>query len=777
MVPRVGTVTAGDGGPLAGLRVLDLADTSGALAGRLLAGLGADVVLAEPAEGHGARGLGALAFPFYAAGKRSVVAERTLVDRLAGAAHVVVTTAAPGAARALAARHPHAVVASITPFGHAGPWAGWLGTDTVLQAMGGLVFVNGHAGGPPLRTLGLQAYHQAGLLAAVGALAELLGGGAGAAGPRLVDVSIQAAVAASLEHVPGRFLGEGVVPGRQGTLHWTRAFRAGRCRDGWVLHSIMGDWTSLAAWVADELGAGGAELLDPRWQDPERRRADAERIFDVLDRWAASRDLAHVVDGAQLRRLPFAALAAPEALPAHPQLRARGFFETLALPDGAAWVPVATAPFLLDGRRLPAGRIPRLGEHQREVEREWLGSPPLPGRAPGLRPLADLSVLDFTWVVAGPVATRTLADLGARVVKVEHPETSRAGDRRGGFTGTLNRGKESIVLDLGRDEGRRLARALALSADVVADNFSARVMPQLGLDAARLRAERPDLVCLGMTGYGATGPWAHRVSYGPTLQAEAGFTLAMAEPGGPPAGLGYSYADVASGHLAALAVLAALWRRRRTAAGATIDFSQLEALAGLVGPSVAMGAGALGNGSQEGPMAPHGIYQAAGEDRWVAITVRSDEEWRRFVHAIERPELARDVRFATMDARRRAGAVLDDVVSRWTRTHRARDAAARLQDAGVPAGPVADARDLLEDDPQLAARRHVVALQTPEGRTVRLDSSPIRLPEAPTDPRSAGPMLGEHTRVVLAERLGLDAAALERLERVGAIVQWKSPPG
>jgi crotonobetainyl-CoA:carnitine CoA-transferase CaiB-like acyl-CoA transferase len=790
-------VTPPDGPPLANLRVLDLADASGAFAGRVLAALGADVVLVEPPGGHPMRRQpplatgrddgASLAFQFYHAGKRSLVADRAtragdaLVGRLADAAHVVVTTDAPVGARALAARHPRTVVASITPFGHDGPRSGWLATDTILQATGGLAYVNGHAAGPPLRTLGLQAHHQAGIFAAIGAVVEVLGGPAGS-GPRLVDVSAHAAVAASLEHVAAAFLAEGVVARRQGTLHWNRAFRAGRCRDGWVLHSLMGDWTTLAAWVASELGDEGAVLLDPRWEDQRERYLHAEDLFEVLDRWVATRDARQVVDGAQLRRLPYAALGRPEALAWHPQLRARRFFADARLAGADAETPVPAAPFLLDGARLPVRGAPSLGAHGQEVEATWLAEPPWrPGRRrqAGTRPLAGTEVLDFTWVVAGPAATRTLADLGARVVTVEHPGTSLERDRRGGLTGTLMRGKESVVLDLRRAEGRRIARELAHGADVVADNFSARVMPQLGLDAATLRSERPDLVCLAMSGYGATGPWADRVSYGPTLQAEAGFTLLMAEPGGPPAGLGHSYADLASGHLAALAVLASLWRRARTGAGATIDFSQLEALAGLVGPTVAGGVAAgeppapLGNASQEGPMVPHGMYPAAGDDRWVAIAVRSDEEWRRLAHAMEQPLLASDERFATLDARRRVEPAIDALVAAWTGSRSPHDVVERLQRAGVPAGSVADARELLDDDPQLAARGHVAVLGTPEGRLVRLGGLPIRLPASPTGPRGPGPALGEHTRAVLVAQLGADAVTLAGLEAAGTIVQWR----
>src|SRR5437867_992323 len=312
-----------------------------------------------------------------------------------------------------------------------------------------------------------------------------------------------------------------------------------------------------------------------------------------------------------------------------------------------------------------------------------------------MRPLDGVRVLDFTWVVAGPVATRILADLGADVIKVERRGAADFGDRRGGLSGTLMRGKRSVVVDLNRPRGLDLARRLAAVSDVVIDNFSARVMSNLGLDYEELRRLRPDVICVRMTGFGLTGPYRDHVSYGPTLQALAGYTLLMAEPGEPPAGFGYSYSDLAGGNLGALAVLAALWHRRRTGRGQLVDLAQLEAVASLVGPTLlarALDGGAstpTGNASQEEPGAPHGVYPCAGDDRWLAITVFSDEDWARFAHAIGDPEWT--TRFVTRAARLEHAAELDRLVAAWSRTQVAEEAMARLQGAGVAAGVVAGA--------------------------------------------------------------------------------------
>jgi len=282
-----------------------------------------------------------------------------------------------------------------------------------------------------------------------------------------------------------------------------------------------------------------------------------------------------------------------------------------------------------------------------------------------MRPLDGIRVLDFTWVVAGPVTTRILADLGADVIKVERRGSLDFGDRRGGLSGTLMRGKRSLLLDLNDPRGLDIARRLAAVSDVVIDNFSARVMTNLGLDYDALVQLRLDIICVRMTGFGLTGPDRDHVSYGPTLQALTGYTLLMAEPDGPPAGFGYSYSDLAGGNLGALAVLAALWHRRRTGRGQLVDLAQLETVASVLGPVLldrALHGGAsvpAGNASQEAPGAPHGVYPCAGEERWLAITVFTDAEWERFAGALGGAAWTRDARFATRAGRVRHAAELD----------------------------------------------------------------------------------------------------------------------
>ena len=362
--------------------MLDLAGRAGALAGKLLAGLGADVVLVEPPGGSGLRAIGpfwrdapdaegSLFFWFYGAGKRSIVvdpADDATLDRLAAAADVVIEDSWPGRADVLRAHHPRLVVASITPFGRTGPYAGWRSSDIVAQSIGGLAYVNGHADGPPLQSLGLQAYHQASTQAAIGIMAALLARDATGRG-QLVDVSIQAAVTSALEHVPGFFHQSGLVPHRQGTLHWTRYFRVGRCRDGWVMHCTLGDWTSLFEWMRAD--GYGADFAGAEWEEIRYRQAHAEPLFDELDRWAARYTVAELYEGAQLRRIPYAAVRAPEALLDDPHLAARGFFVPIEHPDLGVTIPYPGAPFRMGDSSWRVTRPPRLGEHTDTVLREW----------------------------------------------------------------------------------------------------------------------------------------------------------------------------------------------------------------------------------------------------------------------------------------------------------------------------------------------------------------------------------------------------------------------
>jgi len=733
---------------LAGLRVIEAGDLSVAYCGRLLADMGADVVTV----GRQALALdearrpcdGALA-EFYDTGKRAAVLA-SLADPAASAlldgADALLLDGAPHDLRRrgidcerLRRDHPRLVIAALSPFGASGPRAHWRSSNLVAQAAGGMLAVNGWPGEAPLQSLGLQAYHAAGLQAAIGVMLALLRGGERG---ELVEVSVQESVIAVLEHVTGLFHGSGEVARRNGTRHWTGTFDVAPCRDGAVALSHLGDWPALVEWLSADTAV--EDLDAPAWRDVERRRAGADHVFAVLRRWARERTVDELVAAAQLRRLPFAPVWTLAQTAAHPQLRARAFFRRDR--DGRACLP--GPPFRISAAA-PTEPV--------------RATPPA---AAGL-PLRGVRVLDLTWVVAGPVATRLLADAGAEVIKVERLDTPDEVARRGGHFGNLNRGKRSLALDLSRPEGLDVLRELVRRSDVLVENFSPRVLANWGLDDTALRELRADLVTVHMSGFGRTGPWRDGVSYGPTLQAQTGFTLAMRGSDGAPAGWSFSYSDMVSGYSAALAVLLGLWRRRRDGAGCTVDLAQLEVLAALIGPSLraaARGDGDDGgnvNRSQEGDAAPHGVYRCApaDADRWCAIAVFGDAQWRRFAAAVAAPWTA-DARFARQADRLRRGDELDRRVAEWTAARRAEEVAECLQAVGIAAAVVADARDLCARDSHLDSRHFWCSLRSPEGAAVTVDGSPIRLGGEMLRPRAPAPLFGEHSEAILRAALDLD---------------------
>jgi len=385
------------------------------------------------------------------------------------------------------------------------------------------------------------------------------------------------------------------------------------------------------------------------------------------------------------------------------------------------------------------------------------------------RALEGVRILDFTWVVAGPVATRILADQGAEVIKIERRDSLDLGSRRGGFTGNLFRGKESTVINMADPRGCEIARQLVAVSDVVIDNFSARVMHNWGMDYESLRKIKSDIIAVSMSGFGHTGPQKDYVSYGPTLQALSGYTLLMRHPGGEPAGWGYSYADMSGGYSGALAVLMALWHRKRTGEGQFVDLSQFETISSVVGPAlldVLVNKSAVipsGNRSQEAPAAPHGVYRCAGEDRWCAITVFTEEEWRAFCTVVGNPVWTKEARFATLNDRVAHQEALDRRVEEWTQQYSPEKVMTLLQQAGVAAGVVANGEDL-ERDLQLRARGYGARVSMPEGGEVVLDGTPIKLSATPGYVAAPGPLLAEHTESVLKRLLGYSDEQIAQLK-------------
>lgn len=380
--------------------------------------------------------------------------------------------------------------------------------------------------------------------------------------------------------------------------------------------------------------------------------------------------------------------------------------------------------------------------------------------------LHDIRILDFSWVLAGPYATRLLADFGAEVIKVQ-PLLPEASDRFSqGYYNTWNRNKLGITLNMGRPEGRDIARKLVKLSDAVVENFSPRVMTNWGLDYPALRELKPDIILVSLSLMGHTGPWGDYVGFGPTAQAFSGITCLTSYPHHPPSGIGYSYSDHVAGLYASLALLDALEHRRSTGEGQFIDLSQTEVMVSLL-PDAIRGFTQSGRepqpeGNSSIQAAPHGVYRCQEEDRWCAVSASTEEEWTGLKKALGNPLWAEEARFSTLTLRLQHAEALDSLIQGWTEKLPAEEVMERLQKEGVPAGAVRNAADLA-NDPQLRARGFFLELDHPVlGRTLA-DANPIRLSGSPAKYRRAAPLPGQDNEYVYCQLLGLSQDEINRL--------------
>ena len=400
------------------------------------------------------------------------------------------------------------------------------------------------------------------------------------------------------------------------------------------------------------------------------------------------------------------------------------------------------------------------------------------------RPLADVKILDFMWAMAGPAATRVLADYGATVVRVESThrfdtartlgpyQNAQPGPENSGLYQDLNAGKLGMTLDLSKPGGHAIALDLVRWADVVTESFSPNVMRGWGLDYESLRQVKPELIMLSTCLMGQTGPLSTFAGFGNLAAAISGFYNLAGWPDRAPAGPFGAYTDTVAPRFTAAAILAALDHRRRTGQGQYIDQSQAESTLHFLAPAIldytANGRVQGRVGNRDPAMAPHGVYPTAGEDRWIAIAVREEEQWLALCAVLERPDLLHDARVATPEARLAHQDVLDTIVAAWTEGREAGVAEAALQARGVPASAVQNSRELC-DDPQLAHRGHLVRLAHPTLGTTTVEGSRFVLSRTPAKVDRAAPRLGGDNHYVLETILGYGAERIAELVVEGAL--------
>ena len=372
--------------------------------------------------------------------------------------------------------------------------------------------------------------------------------------------------------------------------------------------------------------------------------------------------------------------------------------------------------------------------------------------------LKGIRILDFSRVLAGPYATRLLADFGAEVIKVQ-PLLPREDDAFArGYDNTWNRNKLGITLDMSKPDGIALARKLAALSDAVVENFAPRVMANWGLDYKNLKKIKPDIILLSLSAMGASGPYRDYVGFGPTIQAFSGLTGLTAYPGGPPLGPGTAYADHVAALFGCLALLGALEYRRQTGEGRHLDISQVEAMASLLGDAFIP--------TEE--TAFEGVYRCRREDGWCALTIATEAEWLGFKKALGSPPWAEDRKFASLAGRLKNKPALDKLIENWTKERPAPEVMTLLQSNGVAAGVVQSAAALAQD-PQLKSRRFFIELGHPDSAKTVSDASPIRLSATPPGYNRPAPLPGQDNDYVYRELLGLSEREMAELKKQGVI--------
>ena len=807
-------------------RVLDLSDERGIFCGFLLSELGADVVCVESPAGSPCRRLAPFAggvpdterslfWWAYARGKRSVALDpESEVDRydllrLIDGADVLVESRTPGEmARlglgfdALARRNPALVYVSVTPFGQTGPKARWAASDLTVLAAAGALWLTGDADRPPVRVSVPQAFLHAGAEAAAATLVALHERRRSGRGQH-VDVSAQQAVTLATQsdivsaaiHSAGATRGAARIgeltlrfsyPARDGHVSITHLF--GRsfgpasarlmeavCEDGFCDETLRAkDWIAVPSLIAK-----GAEPV-----------ATHDRAKQAIAAWTASKTKAELLEIAMKRRLLMAPASTLRDVASNQQLIERSYWRPLNRPDADG-----TAYQLGDFVRVkgctpaPPRRAPRLGEHTAEVLTEWrnagsespdpVGSPP----DEAALPLAGVKILDFMWALAGPAATRMLADYGAEVVRVESaskPDPIRGGrpfvDRRfGPETGALfhstNASKRMLALDLGRPEAREVVLDLVRWADVVCESFTPGAMERMGFGYEALREVNPGLVMISTSLMGQTGPLSTFSGYGNLSAAIVGFHEMTGWPDREASGPYGAYTDYVAPKFAAAAILAALERRSDSGKGVHLDLSQAEASLHFLAPAMldvfVNAADPTRCGNRDELLAPHGCYPVAGVDCWIAIAVESDDGFRALSRLLGRAALANDPRFATASDRRRNAEALDAVVAELTLSSEGAELEAELQSNGVACHLVQDSAAAC-GDPQLQVRGHFVRLESGEAYTI-VEDTRSKLSRTPARVRRGVPTLGRDNGDILTQLLGYDETRVAELAATGVL--------
>jgi crotonobetainyl-CoA:carnitine CoA-transferase CaiB-like acyl-CoA transferase len=783
-------------GLLASLRVLDLSGDDGDAVTRLLADLGADVLKVEPPGGSPSRtrpptlrGV-SLRFALHNANKRSAVldpsnpGDRTRLIELAGEADIVVDSGIPGHAAAygtscaeLADRYPHLVALSVTDFGTTGPRSSWRATDPVLYALSGSLSRSGPTIGTPVLPPDGIASATAAAQAAWAALVAYynrLRCGTG----DYIDFARFDAVVMALDPAFGAHgqASAGIRrPNRwRGRPKNQDAYPIYPCKDGYVRLCVMSprQWHGLRRWLGEP-----DEFQDPKYDVIAARFAAWPQIGALIQQLFAGQSMQELVSAGQAHGVPIAAVLSPAQILASDHFRAVGAVADHELVPGAhAIIPVGY--FAVDGQHTGfRAQAPAAGHD----EARWLAGPAAPpAHRRATHPFDGLRIVDLGIIVAGGELSRLFGDLGADVIKVESPaypdglRQARVGEAMSESFAWTHRNNLAFGVDLRGSRGKQIFSRLLTEADAVFANFKPGTLAALGFPYETLHDLNRRMVLAESSAFGDTGPWSKRMGYGPLVRATAGVSKLWtddAEPDRPADGSRHRFYDATTvfpdhvvGRITAIAALAALIHRDRTGDGTRVHVSQAEAVVNqLDARYVTDTLRATGHAELRDDTSVQDVYPCAGDDEWCVISIRSDADWRSATTVFGNPELVRDQRFGTGEARVAHRRELLEYVSAWTRTHSPVQVAEALQAAGVPAGQMNRPPDVLEDR-QLGERKLFSNMIHPLfDHPLPAETGPAPFRHIPPALQRPAPLPGQDTREICRKILGMSSEETEQL--------------
>ena len=811
---------------LDGTRVLDLSDERGQMCGMMLADLGAEVVCIEPPGGSNARRHGPFAdatratesslfWWSYARSKKSAVVDletetgRDQLRALVARFDVLIESRVPGEMEAmglgyedLAQINPRLIMVSISPFGQDGPKAKWPASDLTTLAAGGPLWLTGDHDRAPARVRVPQAFNHASCEAAVAALVAMaerehsgLGQWVDVSAQQAVTLGTQSDIVAELVGVNGASrYGGGMAIGPV-VLRFVYPASDGHVAITHVFGSTIGPATQRMMECVWEDGFCDEVMRDKDWVGyadilgVEETIEDFEAAKSAISDWTSSKTKDELLHISMDRNLLIAPASTPQDALESPQFESRGFFKEAPRPDGPGTVkmPGPWAQFSGTALRAP-GPVPCLGEHTAEVLAEL--ETPAPrievdsGRVArsGRLPLEGVKILDFMWALAGPMATRILADYGATVVRIEsssrldvcrtmHPTIEGEGPERAALFHSANAGKKMMTLDLANPEARQIVLDLVGWADVVTEAFVPGTIEKLGFGYEALREIKPDLIMLSTCLMGRTGPLAKFAGYGNLGASLGGFHHMAGWEDRPPAGPYGAYTDYMAPRFNAAALLAALEHKRRTGQGQHVDVSQAEVGLHFLSPALlhySVNGEVWGRaGNRDELFAPHGCYPVEGEDRWLALAVDGESEWAALCEVLGRSDWAEDPRFADAALRRQHADVLDSSIAEATQAFSGEKLEEALVSRGVAAHRVLDSAGLGQD-PQLNHRQHFLPRQEGSLKTV-VEGTRSKLSRTPSQVGESIPMFGSEAHWILADLLGYDDDRLTALALSGAL--------